>query len=240
LCYQAAWLVTGQSASILSDIQNRFPEIPSYLLSNGVDVNKFSNRVVDENIREKFAENSDQCVVLYAGLHGLAQGLSQVLDVAEQVANQPRIRFVLVGDGPEKSLLISSMKSRKLDNVVFLDPVPANQVSAMLLAADILLVTLKEYIPGAVPSKIYESMASGKPIVLVANGEPADIVRQYQAGLVVEPQNINSFAQALTTLSTDPVLRNQLGINGRKAAEEFFNRDKIVAHFIQHLEAGIQ
>ena len=67
--------------------------------------------------------------------------------------------------------------------------VPAGEMPDLLAAADVVLVTLKMHIPGAVPSKLYEAMASGRPVVLVASGEAAEIVREHRAGIVVEPGN---------------------------------------------------
>lgn len=95
------------------------------------------------------------------------------------------------------------------------------------------------YIPGAVPSKLYEAMASGRPVVLIAEGEAADIVREHQAGIVIEPGHIPGLVNAIRTLHTQPSLRRTLGENGRRGAEEHFDRAKIAAHFMEHLEANI-
>jgi glycosyltransferase involved in cell wall biosynthesis len=120
--------------------------------------------------------------------------------------------------------------------VHFLDPRPARQVPALLATADIALVTLKTYLTGAVPSKLYEAMASGRPVVLVARGEAAAIVRDNQAGIVVEPGHVEDLAEAVRTLRNRPDLRRTLGENGRRAAEREFDRTKIASRFIRHLE----
>ena len=107
-----------------------------------------------------------RAVALYAGLHGLAQGLDQVLEAAAALREECSLQFGFVGDGPEKqALLHSKLRQRNLSNVRFLDPRPAQDIPAFLAAADIILVPLKMYIPGAVPSKLYEAMASGKAVV---------------------------------------------------------------------------
>jgi glycosyltransferase involved in cell wall biosynthesis len=109
----------------------------------------------------------------------------------------------------------------------------------LLAAADVVLVTLKMHIPGAVPSKLYEAMASGRPVVLVASGEAAEIVREHRAGIVVEPGDLAGLARALQTLRAQPNLRRTLGENGRGAAEQHFDRAKIVIRFIEFLEANL-
>ena len=91
-------------------------------------------------------------------------------------------------------------------------------------------------LPGAVPSKLYEAMASQKPVILVATGEAADIVRRYEAGIVVPPGDIEGLAQAVRTLYADPALRERLGANGRRAAEEHFDRAEIAIQFMTFLK----
>lgn len=233
--YQRAWLITGQSKSILSDITRRFPSRAVYHLSNGVDTAKFGADLAPAPLTRQ-----GECVVLYAGLHGLAQGLDQVLDAALNTAATPEIRYVLIGDGPEKQALMSNARNRQLNNVEFRDPVSAASMPAIVAAADIVLITLKGYIPGAVPSKLYEAMASARPVVLVASGEAADIVRTHNAGIVVEPGDIVGLTRALLTLCGDPALRSELGANGRRVAEESFSRAKIATAFIQHLESSLR
>jgi glycosyltransferase involved in cell wall biosynthesis len=100
------------------------------------------------------------------------------------------------------------------------------------------IVPLKKYIPGAVPSKLYEAMASGRPVVLVAEGEAAELVCRHKAGIVVRPGAINDLVHAIRKLWTDPSLRRTLGENGRRAAEQLFDRTTIAKRFIDHLEAN--
>src|SRR5581483_5615465 len=109
----------------------------------------------------------------------------------------------------------------------------------LLAAADILVVPLGLGIPGAVPSKLYEAMATGRPVVLVATGEAATIVREHRAGLVVEPGDIAGLADALRTLRDDPALRAELGANGRRAALRHFDRAEIARRFIAMLETTL-
>jgi glycosyltransferase involved in cell wall biosynthesis len=237
ICYSQAWLITGQSRSILSDIHKRFPGKPTFHLSNGVDTCKFRPDRWTEAARATLSRNGE-CVVLYAGLHGLAQGLDQALDAAEQLQNDTGIRFVLIGDGPEKNQLLNSAKRRNLSNVRFLDPRPAAEMPSLIASADIVLVPLKKYIPGAVPSKLYEAMASARPVVLVAEGEAAELVCQHKAGIGIKPGAINDLVWAIRRLHMDPPLRRTLGQNGRRATEQIFDRTRIAKRFIDHLETN--
>jgi glycosyltransferase involved in cell wall biosynthesis len=237
-CYQSAWLITGQSKTILENIRDRFPNRPTFHLSNGVDTDLFKpDRATAE--APAALEHDAKTVVLYAGLHGIAQGLEQLVEAAEVLRHDMGLRFMLVGDGPAKRSLFEGARERGLDNVRFEEPRPAGEIPALLAAADIIVVPLKMYIPGAVPSKLYEAMASGRPVVLIAEGEAAEIVRQHQAGIIVKPGDIRSLVCAIRTLQKQPSLRRTLGSNGRRAAKENFDRAAIARRFIERLEAAV-
>lgn len=235
-CYRQSWLVTGQSKSILASIGQRFPDCHTFHLSNGVDNERFGPDRQTETARSTLSDN-DHFVALYAGLHGIAQGLDQVLAAAEALRDENNFRFVLVGDGPERRQLLEQARRQRLTNVRFLDSRQPQEIPALLAAADVVLVTLRTYIPGAVPSKLYEAMASGRPVVLVGRDEAAEIVRENRAGLTVEPGDVDGLAQALRTLYVNPQLRQSLGENGRRAAQQRFDRTQIVSDFIKYLEA---
>jgi glycosyltransferase involved in cell wall biosynthesis len=238
LCYESAWLVSGQSQSTVASVKERFPKCPTYHFSNGVDTQVFDSSRATAAARATllgYAEG-EKVVALYAGLHGLAQGLDQILELAKVLRNDPGLGFVLVGDGPEKAALMRQAAELDLANVRFLDPRPASEIPALLAAADVVLVPLKRLIPGAVPSKLYESMASRRPTLLLASGEPADLVRRHQAGLVVNPGDIEGLSEAIRKLQKSRELRQVYGENGRQAAECYFDRRVIVDRFLDHLE----
>lgn len=235
-CYNNAWLITGQSKSIIENIQRRFPRVKTYHFSNGVDAAQFHPNAVNADARAALHRNAE-CIALYAGLHGLAQGLDQVIQAAQLLQGDSRLGIVLLGDGPTKAELVQ--QARALTNVRFLEPVPPDAMPGWIAAADIALVTLKMYIPGAVPSKLYEAMAAGVPVILVADGEPADIVRTHNAGIVVKPGDITGLANALITLASNPALRRELGANGRRAAEQFYDRNVIAQRFGAFLQNNL-
>ena len=240
-CYRKAWLVTGQSDEILDNIHRRFSEVPTYHLSNGVDTQCFRPDHRDAEVRRLLLDGAPEgsCVALYAGLHGVAQGLDQILDAAKGLAGLGELRFVLVGDGPEKERLVRSARERGLGNVRFLDALPREQMPALLASADVSLVPLKIPLPGAVPSKIYEAMGAGVPVVLIANGEAANLVRRSGAGMVLAPGDAEGVASAIRELAANAGLRARLGKAGREAALRDFDRHSIASRFIQFLENEI-
>lgn len=234
LCYRRARLVTGQTRAIVDDISDRFHWCNTYHLSNGVNTRTFHPDRRTAAARATLGP-PDSCIALYAGLHGLAQGLDQVFSAAELLQDTP-LRFVLMGDGPTKADLIRQAQERGLTNVTFLDPRPTSEVPPLLAAADIVLVPLVTHIPGATPSKLYEAMATGRPVIIVAEGEPASVVRDGQAGLVVTPGDTGALTAALRQLARDATLRQELGANGRRTAERLFNQVEIDARFVTFLQ----
>ncbi|HEY1261904.1 MAG TPA: glycosyltransferase family 4 protein [Terriglobales bacterium] len=233
ICYRRAWLVTGQSQGILDDIHGRFCGIHTLLLSNGSDTGVF-NPIRRSNSARARLTRSREFVVLYAGLHGIAQGLGHIIEAAKRLTGEEGYRFVFIGDGPEKADLIAGAEG--CDNVTFMDPVPLDQMPELLASADVLLVPLARDLPGAVPSKLYEAMASGRPLVLMANGEPAAIVNRHQAGVVVSTGDVPGLVNALRSLRADPARASTIAANARCAAVKYYDRAQIAAGFIAYLE----
>jgi glycosyltransferase involved in cell wall biosynthesis len=106
-------------------------------------------------------------------------------------------------------------------------------------SADIALVSLKQYIPGAVPSKLYEVMASGVPVVMIAKGEPVEIVNSCNCGIAVQPDDIDGIVDAIKTLVANKNLRKTMGKNGLSEVKNNYNRQNILNRFHKYLEDKI-
>jgi colanic acid biosynthesis glycosyl transferase WcaI len=234
-CYRKAWLVTGQSNEILENIRRRFTHVPVYHLSGGVDTTVFGPGHRTPDTRTELA-NGHTCIAIYAGLHGIAQGLDQVLDAAARLQDLRKFGIVLVGDGPEKERLVAQARDLGLTNVRFLDAYSRKVMPEVMASADIALVPLKLRLPGAVPSKLYEAMGAGLPVVLIAEGEAAEIVHEMDCGVVVAPGDVDALASTLRGLVENVDKRRDMGIRGRNAAVARFDRDRIADMFIDFLE----
>lgn len=232
--YLKAWMITGQGRGILDDIGRRFPATRRFLVSNGVDPALFSRQRRSARLRTELGEGRS-CIAMYPGLHGLAQGLEQVVDAAAQLRDLSDLMILFVGDGAEKPALQQRARELGVDNVRFLEPMPRVRMPELVASADIMIVPLRVHLPGAIPSKIYEAMASEVPVLLAADAEPAAIVERTGCGVVVPMGQPSALALALRRLHDDPALRRRLGENGRSAAETEFNRDRIVGRFIESL-----
>jgi len=227
--YRRAWLVTGQSREIVAEIERQVPSVKSYHLSNGVDLAAFHPQKRSEGIRHRFLKDGEIGFV-YAGLHGFFQRLDQILLAAEKLKDEP-VRFILVGDGPEKKRLLEMSQALGLRNVTFLPSIPHEEIPSLLASMDVAAISLKSSILGAVPSKIYEAMASGIPVLLVANGEARDIVTQAGAGVAVAPGDAERLAAVVREMSSNPEWRRKMGQAGRIAVERLYDRAKIAERF---------
>lgn len=231
-CYRKAWLAAGQSNEIVAALREA-GAADTYLLSNGVNTEMFHPRRRSEELRRRLGW-SDSVVALYSGLHGFSQGLDQLLRAAVLLRDDRRVRFVFVGDGPDKHRLREMAAG--FANVSFLDAAPRDEMPALVASADVGVVPLKTDIPGAVPSKLYEYMGSGLPIVLAASGEAAAIVERSGCGLVCAPGDAQGIANAVETYASDPELRKACGGKARAEAERAFDRRRISTAFVNRLE----
>ncbi len=232
-CYQKAWMVSGQSKDIIQNITLRYPRVHTYHYSNGVDIKAFSpsrHPGADRSLGSK-----DEVIVLYAGLHGLAQGLDQVLLVAQRLRGIQKLKFILIGDGPQKSALKQMVRELGLAHVQMMEAVAKEQLPDLIRSADICLISMKTYIPGAVPSKLYAAMGCGKPVLLIGEGEAAAIVKACGSGLVVAPGDIQGIDDSLRFLIQHPELWEVMGRGGRLAVEQYFDREKIIEKFEKFL-----
>lgn len=234
--YRHAAGVTGQSDEIIESVRQRSPGVPTEIITNSVDCARFGRNKADEAARELLRPGPGP-VFLYAGLLGLAQGLDQLLDIAKSLPAEMPGRIVLIGEGPERRRLEKRIEAERINRVRSLGPQPRERIPALLAAANAAVISLGMSIPGAVPSKIYEAMASGLPILLIADGEAARRVREAGCGLTVPPGDINEATTSFCQLVRDPGLCRRLGDSGRAAAEKVYNRDVIAQRLDRFLRS---
>ncbi|WP_040769316.1 glycosyltransferase family 4 protein, partial [Novipirellula maiorica] len=179
--YRRATAITGQSDEIIASVQARCPEVRTQVITNGVDPSRFGPGHADDEARQLLGAEPGP-IFIFAGLLGLAQGLNQILDLAKSLEDSTPGRFVLVGDGPAREDLEKRIQRESIDRVKIVPAQPRERIPALLACADVAIISLGMTIPGAVPSKIYEAMASSLPILLNADGEPARRIKEAGCG----------------------------------------------------------
>jgi glycosyltransferase involved in cell wall biosynthesis len=235
--YKKSFLVTGQTQGILADINSRFPKVPTMWLPNGIDKDVYSFEDVETNWLEASGIQGKR-LYMYAGIIGHAQGLDVILKAKEWlVQNEPEIaaglEFVIIGDGPEKNRLVAFDKELGT-NIVFIPNTKKQKVMRMIKSASGYIVPLKKLnlFLGAIPSKIFDPLALGIPILLGVDGEARNIfVNQGKGGLFYEPENHEALAKAIVQLEKDKDLAIKLGQQGKQFVEQNFDRKKIAMSF---------
>jgi glycosyltransferase involved in cell wall biosynthesis len=177
---------------------------------------------------------------MYAGIHGIAQGLETLLQSAQLLRDTPQIQFIFVGEGPNKSELVHLAQTMDLPNVRFLPEVPSNKMPAYLSAADCTIVPLRDepLFRGALPSKMFEAWATARPTVLSVAGEAETVLNEANAGLSCHPEDPAGMAQAIRHLQTHPEEAQQMGERGRDYVLKNYSR-QVQAQALETLLEGI-
>ncbi len=207
------------------------------VVTNGVDLGRFSPGPRDEAFAR--AEGVlGKFVVLYLGAHGISHALGRVLDAAERLAHLPDVEFVFVGEGAEKDALVADAARRGLSNVVFRPGVGKDDVLRWYRTADVALVPLRD-VPlfrTFIPSKMFELLASGVPVVASVDGEAREILEASGGARVVAPEDADAIAAAIEALRADPAERAAMAEHGRAFAVERYDRTRLAADYVRVLE----
>jgi glycosyltransferase involved in cell wall biosynthesis len=213
-----------------------------HVVTNGVDTSRFSPRDKDAALVARHGL-AGKFVAGYIGTHGMAHALDTVLDAARALKGAPdgdRFRFLLLGDGASKAALVARAKAEGLDNVIFVDSVPKDEVVRYwsLLDASIIHLKKTELFTTVIPSKLFECMGMAIPVLHGVAGESAGIVRQEDVGVVFEPENVDALLHALRQLADDPALRERLKASGPAAARRY-DRANLAARMLEVLRNGV-
>ncbi|MDD4050982.1 MAG: glycosyltransferase family 4 protein [candidate division Zixibacteria bacterium] len=214
-----------------------YPDDKVALITNGVDHTIFSDAV--EPDPAIIALKQDGAILaVYAGTHGMAHALGIILQAAARLRNQ-KIVFLFIGDGPEKEMLIRKAADEHLNNVFFRDARPQSEMPGIMRAADVALIPLRDLplFDSAMPSKCFEALAAGVPVMLSVRGEMAEHVRKAECGLVAEPENLDQITAALRNfVAIGEAERKEMGRRGREYVVRHFSREGITVR----LEALMQ
>ena len=200
-------------------------------ICNGVNLEQFDNNSLANNLPPKiiqeFTKYRDKFKIIYTGAHGPANGLDNVINAAILLTKKTEdVHLFLVGEGIEKDKLIKKVKENNLNNITFLNLVPKKQVPSILQKADLLLIccrNLRLYKYGISPNKLFEYLASKRPIIMSGNFSN-NIVRDAKAGITVEPEDAEALAEGIIKIQKMlPEERKKMGENGRAYVEKHYD-----------------
>ncbi|MGH7607776.1 MAG: glycosyltransferase family 4 protein, partial [Gemmatimonadales bacterium] len=226
-CYRRARRVVVVTRAMLEHLRRRGLEAGKLvLIPNGANTDLFHSRPEGGAVLRRRLGLDHAFIAVYAGIHGIAQGLDTLLDAAQRLRAVPEVAFLLVGEGPVKAALRARAERLGLANVRFHPQVARAEMPEVLTAADVALVPLRKVplFQGAVPSKLFDAWACGCPVILGVEGEARELVMVAEAGVCVEPEDGAARADAVLELKGDPARRRRLGENGRRFVAAGYSR----------------
>jgi len=204
-------------------------------IPNGVDLSRYGKYELITPPNKNFK-------VMYVGAHGRTNALDVIIQAAKIIQEEGfyKIRFILVGDGPEKPRLIQLAKDLKVKNVEFYEPIPKAEVTKILQKADVLLFTLEKadvFKYGISSNKLFDYMAVGKPLISSVK-TLANPVEEAQCGITIAPRNPQDLAEAVLKLyQMSPEEREAMGQRGRRYVEQHHDIRKLALQLEKVLQS---
>ncbi len=225
-----------------------------YLCERGADINRIET--VFNSIDLKTIDNPSICsdfksrynlegkyLISYGGTLSPFQGLDKILDVAKVLLTEhPEVIFVIAGDGMEKEHLLKRIEQEHISNVLMIPFIPRDEYISFIKSSAISIVSLDSRMMSPVlPGKLAYLMGTGTPTICLVNPscETARIISESDSGIVVNPENLYEFKEAIQTLIINPELGMKLGMNGRKYMEKHMT-SKVIATQYQNIFQKLQ
>jgi glycosyltransferase involved in cell wall biosynthesis len=208
------------------------------VVTNGVDLSHFSPQPKDAQLLAQHGLDG-KFVAGYIGTHGMAHALETLLEAAQTLQQTPgaeNIRLLFLGDGASKAKLANQAQAMGLGNVMFLDAVPKDQVKQYWSVLDVAVIHLRknELFTTVIPSKLFECMGMGLPVLHGVAGESADIVIREQVGEVFESEVAPQLVAGLLRMRDQPEAYALYEQNGLAAATRY-DRKNLALKMLQVL-----
>jgi len=209
------------------------------VISDWVDTNIIKPVPKEQNpLLDKFGLKG-KFVIMYSGNIGLTQDLDLILKVAADFKARSSVFFIFAGEGAAKENLKRLAAALAINNILFLPYQPIDMLSYSLSMADLHIISFKKCLSAAiVPSKMYGIMSTGRPYLIVGDqeSEPARIARDFQCGLWAQAGDIEAITKSIAWSYDHQPELTQMGINGRRVAEEKFAKDVVIKEWLNLLD----
>lgn len=223
---RATSIVTVTHAFKADLVKRNIPADKIAVVLNGVDADFYQPRPRDNELACRY-QLENKFVVGYLGTHGMSHALDKVLATADLLRGHESIVFMFAGDGAERQALMEQATSQGLPNVRFIPPQPKEMMPRLWSLCDVALIHLKDkpVFGTVIPSKLFEAMGMGLPIILaLPAGEASALVRQHGVGLVVMPEQPEQLAAAVLNLYQNPAQLRAFQQASRTAALQYSRR----------------
>lgn len=205
------------------------------IIPTWVDTETFMPRRKIDNFFARDNMQVDKLTVLYSGNIGLTHDIGLLIDAAACLRDDPRVNFLIIGEGRDKPLLVEKAKRHNLDNVIFLPLQPEESLPYSLACADVSIVSVGEGIEGLMmPSKTYYAMAVGSAIIGLSRSpsDLAHVIQESGCGVNIEPRDLNGLVDAIRMFANDKSLLDQYKSAARNAAAERYARSVLSPRFV--------
>tara|TARA_X000001036_G_scaffold322459_1_gene300909 strand:- start:1329 stop:2564 length:1236 start_codon:yes stop_codon:yes gene_type:complete len=236
--YKKADLIISVTRSFKTElIKKGINEDKIRVVMNGVDLRRYQPATIKDKDLAKIYGLKDKFVAGYIGTHGSAHALDKIVYAAKILINYPNIRIIFAGGGAERIRITELVKREKLHNIVMIPRQAKEDMPKLWSLCDVSLIHLKDVslFRTVIPSKIFESMGMGLPIIIsVPLGEATKIVTESESGIVVPPESPKDLANAILKLN-EPHLYQKLS-NGSKNSANKYDRRVLAAKMLSHIK----
>lgn len=231
----ADWITTvspGKVSKItkhLNEIDSNIDKKKIKLVPNGFD-ESILNNILDENLIDKY-HLKEKFTCVYIGNIGLAQGLGTLLDVVEKTKHKD-VQFLLFGKGAEKDMLEKEANRRGLNNISFCGLLPHEKVFTLLSYSKLSFIPLRNSsMKDSIPTKVYEALGIGCPVLLVAEGDSCEIVNESEMGRCISPDHTEQLAEVFDEMIENYSKYSEHRTKARKLMQEKYSRQQIAVGF---------
>jgi glycosyltransferase involved in cell wall biosynthesis len=237
--YRHADLVVSVTDGFVPHIRARRKDGPVAVIKNGVDLSHFATDPAAADAFRADHALTGKFVASYVGTHGMAHGLTAVIAAAERLRHREDVAFLMVGGGAEREAIRTLRDRKGLTNIVMLDQLPKAAMPAVWGASDAALVLLKrvDTFKTVIPSKMFEAMALGVPMILGVEGEAKMLMEEGGAGIAITPEDDAELAAAIERLAEDRGLGQRIGTSAQAFVRAHFDRDRLARAYLAEFEA---
>ncbi|MDE2571534.1 MAG: glycosyltransferase family 4 protein [bacterium] len=229
--YHRAAGVIGVTESMREEIEARGCDPGKILIApNGFDR-------IEPSPEAPYARREGEVVAAFVGNFGLAAGVDVVVDAAALLRDEPHVRFVLVGDGSEFQRIRDRVAAQGLTNVELLGARPRTEAMAALRDADVCIVPLKRHLVDSLPTKLFDALSVGCPVLVSAAGEARHFVERSGGGWCVPPEDPPALAAAIREIAAAPRERLERAERGRVYVERHYDRARSMTSIVNYMES---
>jgi glycosyltransferase involved in cell wall biosynthesis len=208
------------------------------MIPNAADFSLSSQLLISFDVKSfrRLQGTEDNFVITYVGAHGVANHLSQLLEVAERLRDT-NVIIQLIGDGMEKQSLKKIALDKQLVNIKFIESVPKSEVFKYILASDMGTSVLKkaDTFKTIYSNKTFDYMSCKKPVLMLIDGISKQLIEEANCGYYAEPENINEIESVIKMILNEKEKLPELGKNGYTFAKKHFDREVLAEDYLNHL-----